>query len=41
MAMVMKFVGGSGVDGQQISCTVPTVGNLRDESFLFSPEPIG
>jgi hypothetical protein len=38
--MVMMFVGGSCVDRQQNSCTVPTVGNLRGGSFLFPPEPL-
>jgi len=32
--------GGSCVDAQQNYCIIPTVGNLRGGSFLFSPEPL-
>jgi hypothetical protein len=33
--------GGSCVDARQISCTIPTVGNLWGGSFSFPPVPIG
>jgi hypothetical protein len=37
-AMVVMFVDCC-VGGGQIFCTIPTVGILRGESFLFPPEP--